>query len=398
MLKLTSRERMLRAVTQQPVDHTPCCFMSFTALGQRLKEDRYEVAKAQLAMGLDALLFIPAASRAARPEHPDLRGLPIRLPEDVRTEKWREDNGAKGTLLHRAYHTPRGSLTTTVALSEDWPHGAHIPFIDDYQIPRSVKPLIATAADLEVLDYLLQPPTVADVAAFQVEAAKAASFANAHGILLAGGWGVGWDMANWLCGMQNLMVSMMERPSLVDDLLELIHRWNMARMEVVLSAPVDLYLRRAWYEGCDFVTPRFYKQSILPRLKREVDLAHSRGTKFGYICTSGTKPMLDSYLDAGFDVLLGIDPEQGTYTDMPLIQEKLSGKICLWGGVSGAITVEMGSPEEIRAAVDQAIRTFGHAGFILSPIDNITVDAPRTWENIDVFIDAWRQSRREEAE
>jgi len=395
MTELTSRERMLRALAQQPVDHLPCCFMSFSALRQRLNEDRYAVVKAQREMGLDAMLFIPMASRASRSEHPDLRGLPVRLPDDVTTEEWREEaNGTRG-LLHKAYHTPRGTLTTTVALSEDWPHGNHIPLMDDYQIPRSVKPLIETAKDLEVLDYLLRPPTAADAAAFRAEAAEASTFAAAHGVLLAGGWGVGMDMANWLCGMQTLMISMMEQPALVDDLLELIHRWNMARMEVVLSAPVDLYLRRAWYEGCDFITPGFYKRSIVPRLKHEVELAHSHGAKFGYICTSGTKPMLDSYLDAGFDVLLGIDPEQGTYTDMPLIREKLSGRVCLWGGVSGAITVELGSPDEIRRAVAHAIQTFGHRGFILSPVDNITVDAPQTWENVDVFVDAWQRHVQE---
>jgi len=39
----------------------------------------------------------------------------------------------------------------------------------------------------------------------------------------------------------------------------MIHIWNMQRMELVLSAPVDLYIRRAWYEGCDFITPSFYR-------------------------------------------------------------------------------------------------------------------------------------------
>lgn len=398
MTELTSRERMLRALSQQPVDYTPCCLMSFAALRNRLNDDRYAVVKAQRDMGLDAMLFIPTASRTARPEHPDLRGLPVRVPTDVRIEEWREETTTGGSLpqgglLHKAYHTPRGTLTTTVALSEDWPHGDHIPFIDDYQIPRSVKPLITTAADLEVLDYLLQPPSLADTEAYLAEAETARAFAADQGVLLAGGWGVGMDMANWLCGMQNLMIAMMETPALIDDLLELIHRWNMARMDLVLSGGVDLYLRRAWYEGCDFVTPRFYQQSILPRLQREVDLAHERGAKFGYICTSGTKPMLDSYVDAGFDVLLGIDPEQGTHTDMPLISEKLGGTVCLWGGVSAAITVEMGTSEEVRQAVTRAFQTFGHEGFILSPIDNITVDAPRTWRNINTFINAWQRLR-----
>ncbi len=392
MTDLTSRERMLRALTQQPVDHIPCCFMSFSALRARCGEDRYKVVKAQRDLGLDAMLFIPTASRATRPEHPDLRGLPVRLPEDVTTKEWREDEEQGKTVIHKSYHTPRGALSTAITISDDWPHGDHIPFIDDYQIPRSVKPLIATGRDLEVLDYLLQAPSEADAAAFQAEAAQSRAFADAQGVLLAGGWGVGMDMANWLCGMQNLMIMTLEAPAFVDDLLELIHRWNMARMELVLSAPVDLYLRRAWYEGCDFVTPRFYKQSILPRLKREVELAHARGAKFGYICTSGTEPMLDSYLEAGIDVLLGIDPEQGTHTDLTLIANKLGGKICRWGGVSGAVTVEMGTAQEVRDAVRHAVGTFGEHGFILSPVDNITVDAPRTWQNINAFIDAWRET------
>jgi uroporphyrinogen-III decarboxylase len=390
MAELTSRERMLRALARQPVDHTPCCLMSFTALRKRLHEDRYAVALTEQQMGLDAMLFIPTASRARRLEHPDLRGLPVRWPDDVSVEAWREGDGASATLQRR-YHTPRGILSAAVTLSEDWPHGDRLPFVDDYQIPRCIKPLITTADDLEVLAYLLQPPSPADAAAFRAEAAQAHAFAETHGILLAGGWGVGMDMANWLCGMEPLMVATLEAPAFVDELLELIHRWNLARMELVLSGPVDLYLRRAWYEGCDFVTPSFYRASILPRLKREVELAHSRGAMFGIICTSGTRPMLQCYLEAGFDVLVGIDPVQGTHTEMALLREKLGGRICLWGGVSGAVTVEMGTPDEVREAVSLALHTLGGEGFVLSPVDNLTVDAPRTWANLEVFIDAWRR-------
>jgi uroporphyrinogen-III decarboxylase len=385
MAEMTSRERMLRALDFQSIDHVPCCFMSFSALRKRHHEDRYAVALAERAMGLDAMLFIPTAPRPARPEHPDLRGLPVRLPADVQTREWRA-----GDILHKTYVTPRGSLTTRVRLSEDWPHGDHIPFIDDYQVPRALKPLITGPEDLDAMRYLLLPPQDEDVAQFKREARQAHAFVEEHGVLLAGGWGVGMDMANWLCGMQNLMILMMEQPALVGELLDAIHAWNVQRMEVVLSAPVDLYIRRAWYEGCDFVTPRFYHQVILPQLKAEVELAHDRGAKFGYICSSGTRPMLDDYVQAGIDVLIGVDPIQGTYTDMPLLRQKLGGRVCLWGGVSGAVTVEMGTAAQVRAAVRDAIQALGPDGLILSPVDNITVDAPQTWRNVEVFIDEWR--------
>jgi len=391
MAELTSRERMLRALNRQEADHVPCCFMSFTALRKRHHEDLYALAKAERAMGLDAMLFIPVAPRPARPEHPDLRGLPVRWPAGVQTREWREAVPGGFDLLHREYATPVGTLTASVRLSEDWPHGDHLPFVDDYQVPRAIKPLITEPEELEILRYMLISPQEDDVARFKQEAQEARAFVEEHGVLLVGGWGVGMDMANWLCGMQNLMLLTMEQPAFVADLLETIHLWNQQRMQVVLSAGVDLYIRRAWYEGCDFVTPRFYQNAILPRLKAEVELAHEYGAKFGYICSSGTKPMVDLHLEAGIDVLIGIDPIQGTHTDMRLIREKLGGRVCLWGGVSGAVTVEMGAEEEVRQAVRHAIATLGPDGFILSPVDNITVDAPLTWRNIEILMDEWRK-------
>jgi uroporphyrinogen-III decarboxylase len=386
---LSSRQRLLRAIDGQDVDYVPCSFMSFAILRSRLRQDWYAVAREEKAMGLDPLLFIPTASRASRREHPDLRGLPVRLGPEVKLREWVED----GLVLHKEYETPAGTLSTRVRLSDDWPHGEHVPFLDDYQVPRTDKPLVTGPDDLPALSFLLTPPSPEDEAAFDQEAATARQFAQQEGVLLAGGWGVGMDMANWLCGMQPLMLLALDQPDFVTDLLEMIHHWNVARMRVVLSAPIDLYLRRAWYEGCDFVMPDFYRQHILPRLEREIDLAHEYGCRFGYICSSGTKPMLDFYAESGMDVLLGVDPVQGTHTDMPLMKARLAGKTSLWGGVSAAVTVERGAEDEVRQAVRLALDTLGPEGFILSPIDNLTVDEPLTWQNIRVFIDEWRRQR-----
>jgi uroporphyrinogen-III decarboxylase len=387
MGSITSRQRLLDALNLRTTDHIPCCFMSFTALRQHYHDDWYAVALAEKAMGLDPMLFIPSAPRRERREHPELRGLPVRFDPSVKTLEWRE-----GDVLHKEYHTPAGKLSTSVRLSDDWPHGDHIPFMDDYQIPRAIQHLVKGMEDLPALQYLLTPPSAADREAFAQEVSQARGFVEQHGILLTGGWGVGMDMANWLCGMQPLMMHVLEQPDFVSHLLEMIHAWNMQRMRVVLSAPVDLYIRRSWYEGCDFITPRFYRRVVLPHIQTEAALAHEHGAKFGYICTSGTKPLLNDFIDAGIDVLIGMDPIQGTYTDLPLMKSKLGGRVCLWGGVSGAVTVEQGSEEDVRAAVRQAITVLGPQGFILCPVDNITVDTPQTWRNIDIFIDEWRKS------
>ena len=322
MKTLTSRERLLRVLARQEPDYIPCCFMSFTALRKRCREDLFALAKAEQELGLDPMLFIPSASRLLRTEHPELRGLPVRLAPEVTLKEWREECPNGGDILHKEYHTPAGVLSTSVKLSDDWPHGEHIPFIDDFQVPRMLKPLITERKDLEALHSCLLPPQPAEIAAYQQEVARAEAFVDEHQVMLAGGWGVGKDMLDWLCGMQTGMELMLEAPDFLAEVLEIIHRWNVQRMKVVLAAPIDLYIRRAWYEGCDLVTPRFYREAILPRLKAEVDLAHEYGAKFGYICSSGVEPMLDFFLEAGIDVLIGVDPIQGTHTDMPRLKRK----------------------------------------------------------------------------
>jgi hypothetical protein len=367
--------------------------MSFATLRKRLDDNWFKVAESELSMGLDSMLFIPMAPRSQRKDHPDLRGLPVRFHPQVKIKEWREDNSSGSGVLYKEYSTPAGKLTTRVNLSEDWPHGDHIPFIDDYQIPRVIKPLVTCRQDLEALAFLLMPPQDDDIIQFNYEAAAAHAFSSGHGILLVGGWGVGMDMANWLCGIENLMVLSVDQLDFVTDLFEMIYQWNLKRMEVVLSAPVDLYFRRAWYEGRDFVLPKFYQQVILPRLAAEVNLAHEHGVKFGYICTSGTRPMVDYYLQAKIDVLVGVDPVQDPHANLPNLHSRLGGKVSLWGGVSAAVTVEMGSETDVRQAVRQAIHDLGPDGFILSPVDNLTVDEPRCWQNIKYFIDEWQKLR-----
>ena len=393
MSSMNSRQRMLAAINGQTPDHIPCSFISFTALRKRHAENLYELAKAELGMGLDSFLFIPSLSRPQRPDHPDLRGLPIRFSSRVKLVEQRSAGSGVYDSLHKEYVTPAGSLTTSVNISEDWPHGDHIPFIDDYQVPRAIKPLVTDREDLEPLSYLLSAPTKHDIDLYHAEVQKAKAFTAENGILLVGGWGVGMDMANWLCGIQNLIFLTMDDETFVTDLLEMIHQWNMERMRVVLAGGVDLYIRRAWYEGCDFVTPGFYERVILPRLKRETALAHEYGARFGYICPSGILPLLDHFLEAGIDLLIGVDPQQGTHTNFAELKRRTDSKMCIWGGVSGAVTVELGSEAQVRAATQQAISACGPNGFILSPVDNITVDAPLTWENIQIFIDEWQRNR-----
>jgi uroporphyrinogen decarboxylase len=105
-------------------------------------------------------------------------------------------------------------------------------------------------------------------------------------------------------------------------------------------------------------------------------------------------PLIEMIIDAGVDVLMGIDPAQDRTMDMPLLKQKASGKMCLWGGVCGYLTIECGTPAQIREQVRQAISILSPGGgFILAPVTNVRADTEKAWENVRTMIEAWRSMR-----
>ncbi len=390
---LTSRERILRTISHIEPDRVPFCFMIFELLRARCRND-FEFVERQLEMGLDATMALPMLGLHAPRGEPDIRALPMRHHPDVEARVRVELAQTTYPVLVKEYHTPAGLLTTTVNKTDDWPFGNQVPLMDDYLVPRSRKFLIEDQDDLSRLRYLLAPPKPSDVRRFHTQSRKAKRFAAKHGLMVTGGWGVGIEAAIWLCGLRNTIVASIQRPAFVEELAELLHAWNRQRMAIFLNEGVDLFIRRGWYESTHFWPPRLYRRFVLPYLRDEVSMAHHAGAKFGYIMTSGCMPLLDMFIEAGIDVLIGVDPVQGKGTDLEEMKAKLQGRVCLWGGVNSYITVETGKEEAVRQAVSTAIRTLAPSGgFILSPVDNVEDTSERTWRNVSAMLRTWERIR-----
>ena len=184
-------------------------------------------------------------------------------------------------------------------------------------------------------------------------------------------------MFGWLYGLQNMLYAVYDQPDLIQQMLSLFAGWNRSRMEVVLAAGVDLYIKRAWYENCDFWSPTKFQQFLAPILKSEADLAHQHGARFGYLITANCMPLLDQIAGCGVDVIIGVDP---LAYNLEQTKKILGGRVSLWGGVNGHLTVERGSPEDVRQEVRQAMQLLAPGGgFILSPVDNVRdLDPPIT--------------------
>jgi len=402
---MSSRERLLAALNRKQPDHVPLAFMIFTALDERLarkqKGGPAAAVEAQLELGLDAFVdlrtFAPYVDEIG---HSDAPGFPVRFAEGVETRAWAETpEDRRYPVLHKEYLTPSGTLSVAVDQTDDWPYGDavrgdfHVPFMDDYLTPRCSQYLVETRADLASLRHLLMPPTEEELKICRQAWAIGKDLSQKHDLLLAGGWGVGGDALAWFSGLQNAVMMAIDEPSFLQELLDIIDAWNRPRMQAFLDFGVDLFIRRAWYEGTDFWSPSLFRQFFFPIIREEVRLVHEAGAKYAYILTSGSMPLHDMLVALDIDVLIGPDPVQGKGTDLERMAEQLQGRMCTWGGVNGFITVERGTKEDIDTAVRQAIETLGPEGFILSPVDNVRDSSDEVWENVLALIESWKKYR-----
>ena len=391
-MRMTSKERLLRAFCRQPVDHVPL-FLRFWAIGEKQNDsprpwrDQIGRCETTLSWGLDDTLRLEPPLGYVENYSPD--GLPG-VAFDIRRTP--PAMGERYPLLTKEYHTPAGSLQTTVKITEDWLWGDDIHLFDDYNIPRLVEPLVKTLDDLPSLAYLLGEPTETQINAFKNQANDLRSHAARLGVILDGGWTSLGDATMWLCGMERILYAQMDEPEFVDALIDTIFTWEMRRLDWILAEGIDVVVHGGWYEGTDFWTPRNFRRYLKPRLKQMITKIHDHGVKFRHNITKGWKPIREDLVEIGVDCIAGIDPDQDRL-DLAECKRAIGDRVCLMGGVNSAMLFEPDTADsQIRQAVDHAMTCLAPGnGFILYPVDTILNSQP--WDKVMILIDRWKEIR-----
>ena len=121
-----------------------------------------------------------------------------------------------------------------------------------------------------------------------------------------------------------------------------------------------------------------YRELYQPYSKKLNNWIHAH-TKWKTMkhCCGGCEPLIEGFIEAGFDVLnpvqtsaKGMDPER--------LVEKYGGRIVFWGGgVDTQKTLPFGTPQDVRDEVAERLRIFGAKnGFVFNPVHNIQCNTP----------------------
>lgn len=318
---------------------------------------------------------------------------------DVRIRDWQEppDANDRYARVCREYTTPAGMLLHVVhRTDEKIPPGwvvqsDRVALFEDMNIPRGVRHAVVGPDDLPKLRYLLQPPSVRQLADYRERVARLRRFADEQGVLVLGWSAFGMDALTWLCGVERTVMAAMTEPEFFQELVDIVFEFDRQRTEMMLDVGgVDVVLQRGWYGSTDFWSPSLFQRFLTPGIQPLAALAHQAGAIFAYVLTTGAMAMVDQLLSANVDLLLYVDPTQER-TGLAALKAKVKGRLALAGGISSAITLYRGTREEIRQAVHTAVQELGPSGFILAPVSSLSPDIP--WPNVEAMIEAWREVR-----
>ena len=205
--------------------------------------------------------------------------------------------------------------------------------------------------------------------------------------------GVVYEYCWYLRGLENLFTDMMERPEILETLLERMLKFWLDWFRLFLSEVgdvVDVIMigdDLAGQKGPLF-SPTIYRSLIKPRQKRLVQYIKSRTpAKIWYHSCGAVVEYIPDLLDNGIDILnpiqisaKGMDPAK--------LKTEYGERLAFWGGaIDSQHVLPRGTAEEVRESIRRNIEVFKPGGgYVFNNVHNIQADVPP--ENILAMYDA----------
>jgi uroporphyrinogen decarboxylase len=175
-----------------------------------------------------------------------------------------------------------------------------------------------------------------------------------------------------LRGMEELLVDMALRPEFVHDLAQVVTEYNLELCTAAVEAGVDVIIVEDDIAGNTnpLISPQHFQEFVAPYNRRVLDFAHSQGVQVVRHSDGHLWPLLDAFLEMGYDGLNPLEPQAGM--DLKQVKDYCGDRICLLGNIDCGDLLCSGSEAEVEAAVVQAIADAAPGGgYILCSSNSI---------------------------
>lgn len=374
---MTTRQRLLAASRQQPVDIIPVCPRLGHAVHYHCgSASPQNILRLKKTYDFDPFITV------------DGQDLPLynslgafRFAPGVEVDIKVTDHGPKRTV-DRTIHTPDGDLHEVQIV----PNPGHT----EYGVapePAHTEHMAKTRDDLPKLKHLLPPVNTSLADEYHgwehVVGEDAVTRVCVYGPL-------GYQ-ADMVMSHEGLMVNYMIDREFVVELVDIFFQNLQAQTKALLENGVR-YFYSSWYAHSLSVgwSPQIFRDWFLPMIKAHADLIHSYDAIFDYYEDGSHMGLVEMLLEAGVDVLETCTPPPVGDFDLVKAKEICNGKMTLMGHIDLIYVIQNGTTEDIRKTIEQACAIGGKDGsFILGTSDSMREQTPI--ENIDAYFKYARQ-------
>lgn len=191
---------------------------------------------------------------------------------------------------------------------------------------------------------------------------------RAHFLNILDPYKLSWRLTG---GMQNLLMDYVLNPELVHSLAHLTTDFDIAAIDMAAKIGVDVITMPGDLAGEEstLMSPEHYREYIKPYHKILVDHAHKKGLKIVKHSDGNIWPILDDFIEVGFD---GVHPIQPQCMDIGEVKKYLAGKACILGNIDCRNLLPFGTREEVEEAVKETIKKAAYGGgYIISSSNSI---------------------------
>lgn len=393
---MTSKERILATCRGLPTDHVPFHlevhpgYLDYDPSIANWK-NQFERTDFLLSYGVDAMVEVWLPEPTFCPDV-SVRSGRIEKSDEQYPLLWKEYDTPAGTLRQVIRETPdlydwhKINRNTCGPLAEKIDG---VGLIEDVNPSRSVEFLIKGPEDLEKMRYLFQPPCQTTLSKWREQAVYAKSEAERRNVVFLARRLYEGSAMLWLTDAVKSMCTFDSNPEYIGEFLDIIHKWQMSILQIVLDLGIDMVTRFGYYDGTNFWGVNHFDRWLHPHMDEEADLAHQYGVLLSQQQSEALTQQVKIYKDMKVDILRDVDPVQG-YEDLALLKRELGQTKTLMGGLNCDVWLVNASRSDVDQYIPDIVEQMSSEGrFILHPIPGVYGGVP--WEKVEWVIDAWKQ-------
>ena len=277
-----------------------------------------------------------------------------------------EEYDAAHGQRHVVYDTPKGKISTTTVYTHDMLEGGiTLQVIKEHALKSS--------DDYEALAYIFENAEV--IPTYDAYSEYRENYIGDRGVAvaLAAMWAsAGHYLIKELMGFQDFYLERFDDEEAMDALITRLTPFCNKLFDAALNSPAEVILSGANYDTT-FTSPAIIEDLVVPELRRQCDIAHSKG-KFIATHTDGENTkLLEHYVAAKIDIADSICPAPMTKVTLKETRDAFADKITIWGGVpSIALLKETVSDDEFYKIVDYTLEAIGRGDhMIISVADTL---------------------------